>query len=131
MSVVVKKPSSRIFRGMPLGRIIFKTDAFCRYGVVKRTPRHLGKSLGVSGIGGIVTVFGICKPHVDAKRAESRKEKARIDDTLSRIHMWKTLFGTEPMPEIEENAAEKYSGSLSFSDDFDFDRILRRVRKGH
>jgi hypothetical protein len=57
-------------------------------------------------------------------------EKPCIDDTLSRAHIWKTLFGDEPMPEIEEHAAEKYSGTLKFPENFDFDKIARKVKKG-
>jgi hypothetical protein len=108
---------------------------FCRYGVAMRTTRMFHKTAAfprLLRIEDFAPTVVVCKPrNRPIRRIEIRKEKTRIDDTLSRTHIWKTLFGTEPMPEIEENAAEKYSGTLSFPDDFDFDRILRKVRKGH
>ena len=38
--------------------------------------------------------------------------KSVIDDTISRAETWKALFEERTIPEIEENAVEKYAGSL-------------------
>lgn len=53
-----------------------------------------------------------------------------IDDTISRATIWKTLFGDRPLPNIEENAVEKYAGSLDqyLSKDVPIDKIVRHAK---
>lgn len=86
--------------------------------------------LEASKFNGISPFRKFVQPIEKRSSAKEGKEKSYMDDTLSRTHIWKTLFGTASMPQIEEKAAEKYSGTLDFPDDFDFDKIARKVRKG-
>jgi hypothetical protein len=65
-------------------------------------------------------------------KIETLREKPKVDDTLSRMNLWKTLFGEEEMPEIEKGAVEKYAGSLDkyLPSGFQLDEIIKKVRKG-
>jgi hypothetical protein len=134
MSSLVKKTPPRVFKVLPARRIVFEKNLFCGYGIVWRGTGTLRKNVGFPRpltMEDLAPALVVCRPRVRPVRVESRREKTRIDDTLSRAHIWKTLFGDEPMPDIEDNAAKKYSGTLNLPDDFDFDKILRKVRKGH
>lgn len=65
-------------------------------------------------------------------KIETLREKPKVDDTLSRMNLWKTLFGEEEIPEIEKGAVEKYAGSLDkyLPPGFQLDEIIKKVRKG-
>jgi len=56
-----------------------------------------------------------------------------IDDTGSRLKLWKSFFADEMMPSPEADAYKKYAGSLSetlpdLTED-EVDRAIRKVRR--
>jgi len=59
-------------------------------------------------------------------------ERLEIDDSESRRMIWQTLFPTEPMPKVEENAVEKYSGLLDkfLPENVPLDKVMQRVKRG-
>lgn len=65
-------------------------------------------------------------------KIETLRERPKVDDTLSRMSLWKVLFGKEEMPEIEKGAVEKYAGALDkyLPSGFQFEEIVKKVRKG-
>jgi hypothetical protein len=65
-------------------------------------------------------------------KIDTLRERPKVDDTLSRMSLWKVLFGKEDMPEIEKGAVEKYAGALDkyLPSGFQFDEIVKKVRKG-
>lgn len=54
-----------------------------------------------------------------------------IDDTKSRVNIWKTLFGDEPMPVVEGNAVQKYAGMLDryIPSNFEIEKVIKKVKK--
>lgn len=135
MSLLVRKTRNRVLRGLPLGKnVVLKRTVFGSCKSFEDVHLTLLKNMDfvkVVKIEDIIPIARIWEPCTRPIVRRVKREKARIDDTLSRVHIWRTLFGTEPMPDIEENAPKKYSGTLDFPDDFDFERILRKVKKGH
>jgi len=64
-------------------------------------------------------------------KSEITEGARAIDDTQSRVNIWRTLFGDEQMPAIEVNAVEKYAGLLDkhLPPDFPVEKIIERVKK--
>lgn len=65
------------------------------------------------------------------KEKPLEKQVKTVDDTKSRLSIWKALCGDDPMPIVEENAVEKYAGMLDnyLPQDFQVDNIIERVKK--
>lgn len=55
-----------------------------------------------------------------------------LDDSKSRIAIWRALFKDEPLPRIEEDAVEKYAGSLDkyLPENVPVDEVVRRAKTG-
>jgi len=55
---------------------------------------------------------------------------AVINDTISRSATWSALYEDKPMPDVEENAVEKYSGSLDqyLPDNVPIDSVITHAK---
>jgi len=60
------------------------------------------------------------------------RRRIGLDDSESRIAIWKTLFEDKPLPTIEENAVEKYAGSLDkyLPENVPIDEVTKHAKKG-
>jgi hypothetical protein len=53
-----------------------------------------------------------------------------LSDSASRTATWKAMFNGEPLPEIEENAVEKYAGSLDqyLPDNVPIEKVIKNAK---
>jgi len=70
-------------------------------------------------------LFGILKVPATPRRVG-------LDDSVSRLAIWKALFKDKAFPMIEEGAVEKYAGSLDkyLPENVPLDEITRHAKKG-
>jgi hypothetical protein len=64
------------------------------------------------------------------KRTVYLERKLPVDDTVSRAAIWKALFKDKPLPNIEEDAVEKYAGLLDeyLPSDIPVDDVVRHAK---
>ncbi len=64
------------------------------------------------------------------RRIDYSAIQGSIDDTISRAAIWNALFCDMPLPNVEENAVEKYAGSLDkyLPDNIPIDNIVRHAK---
>lgn len=59
-------------------------------------------------------------------------KRFKLDDSESRLAIWRALFKDKPLPMIEEDAVEKYAGSLDkyLPHNVPIDKVIERAKKG-
>ena len=78
----------------------------------------------------VIPSIDYLEPFGKFKKPPTRR--VSLDDSESRLAIWRALFKDRPLPMVEENAVEKYAGSLDkyLPENVPIDKIIRHAKKG-
>jgi len=119
--LIVRKKREEEFPLFDYRRLFFSCNFDTRPQVVSHFPKH---DFVIHPID-CLELFG-------RLRVRPISRKVGIDDSESRVAIWRALFKDRPLPTIEENAVEKYAGSLNkyLPENVPIDKVVKHAKKG-